>query len=74
MVFFVSKIKHLKCDEAIGVKLCKVSLIDRQSANKFVENGELKALKMRTFIPRNFTETYEVIRNILGPLRLKNIM
>lgn len=35
-----------------------------KSANDFVNNSELKEGKMKVFIPRNFIETFGVIRNV----------
>lgn len=71
-LYFVEKIKGIKSDEfskikkidAIGVTLYKVSFEDIDSANKFVGNEELRNRKLRAFIPRNFIETFGVIRDV----------
>lgn len=42
--------------------LYKLSFMDIQATYKFVENKELKELRMKAFIRRNFIETYGVIR------------
>lgn len=71
-LYFISKIKDLKSDEfqkikkvvAIGVTLYKLTFDDWESANKFIDNDELRKRKLRPFVPRNFIETFGVIRDV----------
>ncbi|XP_073828562.1 uncharacterized protein [Musca autumnalis] len=71
-LYFIEKIKDIKSKEfemikrvdAIGVTLYKILFNDRESANAFTGNEELKRKKLRAFIPRNFVETFGVIRNV----------
>ncbi|XP_073819687.1 uncharacterized protein [Musca autumnalis] len=71
-LYFIEKIKDIKSKElkkierveAIGVTLYKVIFEDMVSANSFVQNEEIKEKKMRVFIPKNFVETFGVIRNV----------
>lgn len=71
-LYFISKIKgvmeeefnNIKKVEANGVTLYKASFEDIKAANMFVENKQLKEMNMRTFIPRNFVETWGGIRDV----------
>lgn len=71
-LYFIEKIKDIKAKEfnsikrvdAIGVTLYKISFENRISANNFIQNEDLKKKKLRAFVPRNFVETFGVIRNV----------
>ncbi|XP_073822167.1 uncharacterized protein isoform X3 [Musca autumnalis] len=69
---FKEKIKGINSNElkkivridAIGATLYKITFEDMASANKFINNVEIKNRKMRAFIPRNFLETFGILRNV----------
>lgn len=71
-LYFVEKTKDIKSDEfdkiksitAIGITLYKIGFETIEAANAFVLNEKLWEKGMKPFIPRNFVETYGVIRDV----------
>lgn len=74
-LYFYEKIRDLNCTgikniKAVGITLYKIFFDNVISANKFVLNKKIHEKNIRPFIPKNFIETYGVIRDV--PLYLSD--